>query len=222
MEDCDPCLNSYLICRWSRHHNQIHLCKHINFDYTIYLLTNILSLSVDYKVNLNLFRPPYKILHNPAAIFHHPHYHDLQYSIHIVLGGHSGYGLCITCQTYITCLTAKSSSISFPLLYFFLPSFTSSLRTCCIFQGSTHGVPILQSLKLKVLALSFSLLPSLFWAPVNVTYHALVLLADSRWNDLTMKRKDIWTMASYSQKQKFGQAWSRQVKRQPRPSSANL
>lgn len=162
MEDCDPCLNSYLICRWSRHHNQIHLCKHINFDYTIYLLTNILSLSVDYKVNLNLFRPPYKILHNPAAIFHRPHYHDLQYSIHIVFGGHSGYGLCITCQTYITCLTAKSSSISFPLLYFFLPSFTSSLRTCCIFQGSTHGVPILQSLKLKVLALSFSLLPSLF------------------------------------------------------------
>lgn len=92
----DSRLNSHLIWRSPRQHGQIHLCKDINFHCDIYLITNLSSLSIAYKVNLSLFMLTYKKLHNLATIPPTMSWLIMLHSISFIFG-HSWDGLCIIC-----------------------------------------------------------------------------------------------------------------------------
>lgn len=127
--------NSYLIWRWSRHHDQTHLCKDINFHCDIYLITNLPPLSIAYKVNLNLFRLTYKKLHNLATISprrvmtHYTPLHiiyfwsQLRWTLYYLLDTH-----CTSdCQVFIHFIPTT-----------FKLSLTPSRRFACILQGTAQ------------------------------------------------------------------------------------
>ena len=134
MGEYDSCSNSYLICRWSRHDNQIHLCKDIDFNCDIYLITNLPSLSIAYKVNLNLFRLTYKKLHNLAAILTPVSRHIILHSIPLfwsqliwTLYYQSNLRCTFDCQVF-----RRFFPTAFTL------SLTSSVRLACILQGTAQ------------------------------------------------------------------------------------
>ena len=49
----------------SWHHHQMHLCRY-DLDYDTHLLTNLVMLSIAYKIKLNLLRLTFKAFHKLA------------------------------------------------------------------------------------------------------------------------------------------------------------